>query len=200
MAIENVGIPFKNRLSLKFVNEGDWLMNHDFFIKDHFSTESKIFDPLSLNITNLRDLMEEVTPSIYYMMSWLEESLKNKRSVYLEYKNVEGAHPSLTPDDCINFYIRIYSFKKFPNCTTRWYWNKHISKTIVNVKFKSNDLTNGENILMKIKTHIIEELKKQSCELNTAFIKIEINYLILHPLDVGERMMKAHYVERDRYR
>ena len=172
-------------------------MNHDFFIKDHFSTKSKIFDPLSLNITNLRDLMEEVTPSIYYMMSWLEESLKNKRSVYLEYKNVEGAHPFFTPDDCINFYIRIYSFKKFPNCTTCWYWNKHISKTIVDVKFKFNDLTNGENILTKIKTHIIEELKKQSCELNTAFIKIKINYLILHPPDVGERMMKAHYKRKE---
>ena len=59
-------------LSLKFVNEGDWAMNHVFFfvlfffIKDHLSTESKIFDPLSLNITNLCNLMEEVTPSIYF--------------------------------------------------------------------------------------------------------------------------------------
>ena len=73
MSIENVDIPFKNMLSLKFVNEGDWAMNHVFFfffffffIKDHLSTESKIFDPLSLNITNLRNLMEEVTPSIYF--------------------------------------------------------------------------------------------------------------------------------------
>ena len=45
MSIENVDIPFKNRLSLKFVHEGDWSMNHDFFIKDHLSTESEIFDP-----------------------------------------------------------------------------------------------------------------------------------------------------------
>ena len=92
MSIESVDIPFKNRLSVEFVNEGDWAMNHDFFIKDNLTTESKIFDPLSLNITNLRDLMEEVNPSIYYMVTWLEESLKNKRSAYLFY-NVEGAHP-----------------------------------------------------------------------------------------------------------
>ena len=83
MALKNVDIPFKNRLSFEFLREGDWAMNHDFFlIKNHLSTESKIFDPLRLNITNLRDLMEEVTPSIYYMVTWLEESLKNKK-VYI---------------------------------------------------------------------------------------------------------------------
>ena len=186
----------KNRLSLEFVHEGDWLMNHEFFIKDHLSTESKIFDPLSLNITNLRDLMEEVTPSIYYMVSWLEERLKNKRSVYLKYINIEGAHPFFTPDDCINFYIRIYLIDKIRKDAGRWYWNKHRSGKVVDVKFKFGDLTKGENILTRIKTRINEELKKHSCELITAFIKIIINYLILHRPDVGERMMKAHYKKK----
>ena len=48
-------------------------MNGDFYIKEHISGVSKVFSPSSLNITNIYDLMEEATPSIYYMVSWLEE-------------------------------------------------------------------------------------------------------------------------------
>ena len=97
-------------------------MDHKFYIKEHLSNDSKIFSPLSLNITNIYDLMEEATPSIYYMVSWLEESLKNKNRVGLSY-NVEGAHPFYTPDDSINFLIEIYLYDKFPK-DTGWYWSE----------------------------------------------------------------------------
>ena len=100
-------ILLKNRLSFRFTGLGDWAIGHDFHVKSHFTCSSKIFSPSCLNITNVYDLIEEVTPSIYYMVSWLEESLKNKNSVYLFYE-VEGAHPFFTPDDSINFFIQIY--------------------------------------------------------------------------------------------
>ena len=83
MALENVEDPFKNRLSFRFSRPGDWAMDHDFYIKEHISNDSKIFSPLSLKITNIYDLMEEVTPLIYYMVSWLEESLKKKKFIFL---------------------------------------------------------------------------------------------------------------------
>ena len=142
--------------------------------------------------------MEEVTPSIYYMVSWLEESLKNKEEVYLFY-NAEGAHPFYTPNDSTNFYIKVYLYDKFPK-DTGWYWTEaHTHKIIVDFKFKFDDLTKGENILTRIKTRINEELEKNSCNLsfNTGFVKIIINYLILHPPNVGERMMKEFDKERD---
>ena len=159
-ALENVEDPFTNMLSSRFSRQGDWAMGHDFYIKEHISNDSKIFSPLSLNITNIYDLMEEVTPSIYYMVSWLEESLKNKKEVYLFYKNVEGAHHFYTPDDHISFYIEVYLYDKFPK-NTGWYWTEaHTHKIIVDFKFKFDDLTKGENILTRIKTRINEELKK----------------------------------------
>ena len=129
----------------------------------------------------------------------VRRKFKKNKEVYLFYKNVEGAHPFFTPDDCINFYIRIYLFDEIRNDAGRWYWNKHKSKTIVDVKFKFDDLTKDENILTKIKTRI-KELKNNSCNLtfNTGFIKIIINYLILHPPDVCERMMKAHYKRKEK--
>ena len=132
--------------------------------------------------------MEEATPSIYYTVSWLEESLKNKESVHLFY-NVEGAHPFYTPNDSINFYIDIYLFSENRKNAGRWFWNKHESRRIVEFKFKFDDLTKGENIVTKIKTCINEDLKNQSCELNAPFIKIIINYLLSHPPDVGERIL-----------
>ena len=51
--------------------------------------------------------------------------------------------------------------------------------------FKFDDLTKGGNILTKIKTHINEELLKKSNDLTfvTDFVKIEIDYVILHPPD-----------------
>ena len=120
--------------------------------------------------------MEEVTPSIYYTVTWLEESLKNKKKeVYLCY-NVEGGHPFYTVNDSIKVYIDLYLYDKYPK-DTGWYWTEaHNHKIIVDFKFKFDDLTKGENILTRIKTSINEELKKNSCNLtfNTGFIKIII--------------------------
>ena len=163
MSMENVEDPFKNRLSFDFLRLGDWAMNHDFHIKEYISSVSKVFSPLSLNITSIYDLMEELTPSIYYMVSWFEESLKNKRSVWLTYE-VKGAHPFVIPDDSISFYFKLFFYNKFPEDTS-WPWReegRHSSKIILDYfdLFKVEDLTKGENILTKIKTRINEELKK----------------------------------------
>ena len=122
MSKKNVKNPFKNRLSFEFLRQGDWAMNHDFYIKQHISNDSKIFSPSSLNIDNIHDLMEEATPSIYCTVSWLEESLKNKERVHLYY-NLEGAHPFYTPDDHISFYIEVYLYDKFPK-DTGWFWTE----------------------------------------------------------------------------
>ena len=86
---------------------------------------------------------------------------------------------------------------------TKWPWPDGCdSKIILEFKlFKFDDLTKGENILTKIKTRINEELKKTSIDLTffTDFVKIDINYVILHPPDSKEKMMEAYYKERDRY-
>ena len=71
--------------------------------------------------------------------------------------------------------------------------------------FKFNDLRKGGNILTKIKARINEELLKNSDDLTfvTDFVKIKMNYVILHPPDAKKKkkkMMEAYYKERDRYR
>ena len=81
MAIENVKNPFKNRFSFSFHGMGDWAGNGDFWVKEHISGVSKTFSPSSLNINNIYDLMKEVTPSIYYMLSWLKEQFKNEKNM-----------------------------------------------------------------------------------------------------------------------
>ena len=60
----------------------------------------------------------------------------------------------------------------------------------------------GENILTKIKAHINEELLKNSDDLTffTDFVKIDINYVILHPPHIEEKMEKAYHALKDRYR
>ena len=73
MALENVEDPLKNRLSFSFHRMGDWAGNGDFWVKEHISGVSKVFNPSSLHINSIHDLMEEATPSIYYMLSWLIE-------------------------------------------------------------------------------------------------------------------------------
>ena len=83
MSVDNVENPFKNRLSFEFDRLGDWAMNGDFEIKEHISSTSKIFGLSSLKINNINDLMEEATPPIYYMFSWLEDHFKNKKNVYI---------------------------------------------------------------------------------------------------------------------
>ena len=145
--------------------------------------------------------MEEANPSIYYMLSWLEEHFKNKKDVYIPFE-VKNVYPFYIPDDSIRFYIKLIFYKKFPD-EKRWSWPDGCdSKIILDFKlFKFDDLTKGENILTKIKTRINEELKKNSSDLTffTDFVRIDINYVILHPPDADEKMMKAYYKEKDRY-
>ena len=83
-------------------------MNGDFWVKEHFSSNGKIFNLSSLNINNIHDLMEEATPSIYYMVSWLEDHFKNKKYVALPF-DVEGVNTFYIPDDTIIFSIILYS-------------------------------------------------------------------------------------------
>ena len=66
---------------------------------------------------------------------------------------------------------------------------------IIKFEFKFDDLTEDENTLSIIKTHINEELEKNSCNINfiTDFIKIEIGYIIHHPPVVAEKTMEANY-------
>ena len=195
MSIENVENPFKNRLSFDFDRMGDWSMNGDFEVKEHISCISKIFNLSSLNINNIHDLMEEATPSIYYMVSWLEDHFKNKKDGYLCFK-AEGVSPFYIPDDSIEFFIRLYFYDEH-----QWNPKNYINeKVILRFEFKFDDLTKGENILTKIKSRINEELKKNSSDLtfDTIFVKIGIDYMIFHPPDVGEKMMEAYYAERDR--
>ena len=120
MTLENVEDHFKNRLLFSFHMMGDWVMNGDFWVKEHISSVSKTFSPSSLNINNIHDLMEEATPSIYYMLSWLEEQFKNQ-----EYKafvwDAEDVDPFFIPDDSINFFLKLIFYKKFPD-ETSWPW------------------------------------------------------------------------------
>ena len=147
MTLENVEDPFKNRLSFSFHSMGDWAMNGDFWVKGHISSVSKTFSPSSLNINNIHDLMEEATPSINYMLSWLEEHFKNKKDVDIPFE-VKDVHPFFIPDDSINFYIKLIFYNEFPD-ETSWPWpNGCDSEIILDFDlFKFSDLTKGENIL-----------------------------------------------------
>ena len=106
MSIENIENYFKNRLSFDFDRISDWSMNGNFEVKEHISCISKIFNLSSLNINNIHDLMEEATPSIYYIGSWLEDHFKNKKDVYIHFE-VEGVSPFYIPNDSIEFLIRL---------------------------------------------------------------------------------------------
>ena len=142
--------------------------------------------------------MEEATPSIYYMVSWLEDHFKNKKYVSIPW-DAKDVNPFLIPDDSIKFYIRLYFYNKFMEEKHQWNPKNYINKKVIlRFEFKFDDLTKGENILTKIKTRINEELKKNSSDLTffTDFVKIDINYVILHPPDAKEKMMKAYYQYR----
>ena len=54
---------------------------------------------------------------------------------------------------------------------------------------------------MKIKTRINEELKKNSdLTFFTNFVKISIDYMVIHPPDIEDKIIEADYVEKQRYR
>ena len=102
MTLENVEDRFKNRLSFGYYSMGDWLMDGDYWVKDFIVCASKVFSPSSLNINSIHDLIEEATPSIYYMMCWLEEQFKNKERVYIAWE--ADVEPFFIPDDTIKFF------------------------------------------------------------------------------------------------
>ena len=81
-------------------------MNGDYWVKDYIKCASKVFSPSSLNINSIHDLMEEATPSIYYMMCWLEEQFKNKECKAF----VWGAEDVFIPDDTTPFYVTRYFY------------------------------------------------------------------------------------------
>ena len=197
MSIENVESSFKNRLLFEFSKLGDWAMNGDFWVKEHISTNSKIFNLSSLNINNIYDLMEEATPSIYYMVSWLEDHFKNKKYVCIPYE-VEGVSTFYIPDDTIIFSIILYFYNEVIEEKHQWNPEGYIDlKLILEFEFKFDDLTKDENILTKIKTRINEELKKNSdLTFFTNFVKIRIDYIVIHPPDIEDKIMEADYVEK----
>ena len=203
MSIENVESSFKNRLLFDFSAIGDWAMNGDFWVKDHISSNSKIFNLSSLNINNIHDLMEEATPSIYYMVSWLEDHFKNKKYVYIPYE-VKGVSTFYIPDDTIEFSIRLYFYNEVIEEKHQWNPKREdyiYVKKILEFRFKFDDLTKDENILTKIKTRINEELKNSSdLTFFTNFVKIGIDYMIIHPPYNEDKIMEVHNVKKHRYR
>ena len=104
------------------------------------------------------------------------------------------------PDDSINFYIKLVFYNELPD-ETRWPWPNGCDSEIILDLFKFSDLMKGENILTKIETRINEKLLKNSDDLTfvTDFVKIDINYVILHPPDAKEKMMKAYYAFKVQY-
>ena len=183
---------------------GDWAMNGDYWVKEHFWCVSKTFSPSSLNINNIDDLIEEATPSIYHMVCWLDEQFENKKYVYIPW-DAKDVDPFLISDDSIEFFVTLYFYEKFAEVNKSFPYEGDFCKckTILNFDlFKFDDLMKGGNILTKIKTRINEELKKNSSDLTfvTDFVKIEIDYVILHPSRIEEKMMEAYYKEKDRYR
>ena len=140
--------------------------------------------------------MEEATPSIYYMVSWLEDHFKNKTDIYLHFEP-EGVSPFFIPEGTVQFSIMLYFFDKFIKEREQCYISEDSyrnSKLILQFEFKFDDFTKGENILTKIKSRINEELEKNSRNLtfDTDFVKIEISYMIIHPPDAEKKMFEAY--------
>ena len=138
--------------------------------------------------------MEEATPSIYYMVSWLEDHFKNKKYVALPF-DVEGVSTFYILDDTIIFSIILYFYNEVIEEKHQWNPEGYIDVKLI------LDLTKDENILTKIKTRINEELKNSSdLTIFTDFVKIGINYKIIHPPDIEAKIMEAAYVKKQRYR
>ena len=119
---------------------GDHAFNRNFEVKRAFTHESKIHNPLSLIITNTFDLLEKLTPSLYFVLSDLEK-----------FKNTEGENHPYNPDDTIEVYASV-----FPVTGKRFYSGNMLFK----VKFKFGCLTNV-NIFRKTKLRIKREIKKK---------------------------------------
>ena len=108
MSIENVDSSFKKRLSFDFDRMGRRFINDVFEIKDHISCTSKIFHLSDLKINNMHDLIEDVTPSIYSTVSWLEEHLILREDV--DFFKAKGVSPLYFLDDLTDFWIKLYFY------------------------------------------------------------------------------------------
>ena len=54
-------------------NCGPHAFNRNFSVKEAFYYKAKIYNPLSLNITNTFDLIEKLTPLFYYNGEYLRK-------------------------------------------------------------------------------------------------------------------------------
>ena len=111
MTLENVEDPFKNRLLTEYMSMGDWMMDGDYWIKKHIKGQSNIINLSSLRITSMYDLIEEATPSIYYMLSWLESCFKNHVQISNPWKPYTPLY--YIPNDTIYFNINLLSYKTY---------------------------------------------------------------------------------------
>ena len=205
--VENIENPFKNKLSFDFVRNFYWINDENpckklllfnfvrnfdennkrrGYYKEDISCRSKIVNLSRLNITNILDLIEEATPSIYYMVSWLEDHFKNKKEIPIPFK-VEGAYPFYIPDDSVRIHFLIYFYDKFEEGKRCYLSDEHIdyidNEMILDFElFKFDELWNGENILTKIKTRINEELLKIYKDITFAGIRIEYFIFSILPL------------------
>ena len=124
MSIENVESSFKNRLSFDFDRTGRRFINDVFEIKDHISCTSKIFHLFDLKINNMH-------PSIYSTVSWLEEHLILREEV--EFFKAKGVSPLYFLDDLIDFWIKLYFYDGMVgDCIDE--------KIMVSFRFKFNDV------------------------------------------------------------
>ena len=96
---------------------------------------SEVFSLSSLNINNIYDLIKEANPSIYYIVSWVENHLENSL------------------DNTITFKIKLHFYEEIPE--EKYQFGPD---GIVAFNFEFENLEKDEDILTKIKTYINEEL------------------------------------------
>ena len=100
---------------------------------------SEVFSLSSLNINNIHDLIKEATPSIYCIVSWVEDHSENSL------------------DDTITFKIKLHFYEEIPE--EKYQFGPD---GIVAFNFEFAKLEKDEDILTKIKTCINEELENSS--------------------------------------
>ena len=117
-------------------------MNDNFQHTNHISSWSIMFNLASLNINNIQDLIKEAIPTIYYMLSWMENHLEN---------NLTGL------DKTINFAVKLVFYENGMVDDKHFY-----PEGITAVKIENLEEDEDEDILTKIKNCINEELEKSS--------------------------------------
>ena len=146
--------------------------------------------------------MEKAIPSIYYMFSCLQHYFNNSENVEIPLK-VISVSPDFVSEYLIDFFAKIYFIDKVKEGKHRSLMGRNESKLIPKLKFKliHVDLSDDENALTIIKTHIKEELEKSYSDINfnTDFIKIEIGYIIDHHFNFSG-VVRDYYAKLKQYR